>query len=189
MNTSLFNGTKVCLTAMSKSDAPDIAIWYKDSEFLRLLNSDPAYPLGEDAICERIERQQNAENQCMFGIRLVRDNKLIGTIGLDEISWPIGVAYLAIGIGERSSWGKGYGHESCRLLLDYAFNELNLHRVQLTVFDYNQRAIKLYEKLGFQREGVSREYGERDGKRYDMYHYGLLSYEWRQSSGIESTNA
>ena len=65
-----------------------------------------------------------------------------------------------------------------RLLLDYAFGELNLHRFQLTVFAYNERASALYEKLGFVREGVFREFLLRDGTRYDMYLYGLLRREW-----------
>jgi len=64
------------------------------------------------------------------------------------------------------------------LLLDYAFGELNLHRVQLTVFEYNERAIALYEKLGFRREGVYREFMQREGRRYGMYLYGLLHSEW-----------
>ena len=62
----------------------------------------------------------------------------------------------------------------------FAFDELNLHRVQLTVFSYNERAIALYEKLGFQREGVYREHLQRDGRRYDMYLYGLLRHEWEK---------
>ena len=65
-----------------------------------------------------------------------------------------------------------------RLALKFAFDELNLHRVQLTVFAYNDRAIALYEKLGFQREGTFREFLHRDGARYDMYLYGLLRREW-----------
>jgi RimJ/RimL family protein N-acetyltransferase len=64
------------------------------------------------------------------------------------------------------------------LLLDFAFNEINLHRVFLTVFSYNQRAIRLYEKLGFQREGIYREHLQRDGQRFDMLHYGILRREW-----------
>jgi RimJ/RimL family protein N-acetyltransferase len=79
-----------------------------------------------------------------------------------------------MGIGDRGAWGKGYGTEALRLALQYAFDELNLHRLTLTVIDYNERAIALYEKAGFRREGVFREFGQRDGKRYDMYLYGLL---------------
>jgi RimJ/RimL family protein N-acetyltransferase len=85
---------------------------------------------------------------------------------------------MSIGLGDSANWGKGYGNEATRLALGFAFNELNLHRVQLTVFDYNSRAIHLYEKLGFQQEGIYREFLQRDGRRFDMYLYGLLRHEW-----------
>ncbi len=101
---------------------------------------------------------------------------------LDSILWNQGCGWIAIGFGNREHWGKGYGGEALRLLLDYAFGELNLHRVQLTVFAYNERAIALYEKLGFVREGVYREFLLRDGVRYDMYLYGLLRREWETSA-------
>ena len=65
-----------------------------------------------------------------------------------------------------------------RLLLRFAFDELNLYRVQLTVFSYNPRAIRLYEKLGFRHEGTFREFVQRDGARHDMLLYGLLRQEW-----------
>lgn len=64
------------------------------------------------------------------------------------------------------------------LALDFAFYELNLNRVQLTVFDYNQSAISLYKKLGFQQEGSYREFIHRNGKRHDMLLFGLLKREW-----------
>ncbi len=67
------------------------------------------------------------------------------------------------------------------LILKYGFNELNLHRIQLTVFEYNERGIALYEKLGFRREGVFREFMLREGRRYDMYLYGLLRREWERN--------
>ena len=85
---------------------------------------------------------------------------------------------MSIGLGDSANWSKGYGNEATRLALGFAFNELNLHRVQLTVFDYNSRAIHLYEKLGFQQEGIYREFLQRDGRRFDMYLYGLLRHEW-----------
>jgi RimJ/RimL family protein N-acetyltransferase len=65
-----------------------------------------------------------------------------------------------------------------RLLVDYAFTDLNLYRLQLTVLAYNDRAIRLYERIGFKHEGTFREFGERDGSRYDMRLYGLLLPEW-----------
>jgi len=94
-------------------------------------------------------------------------------------------SWLAIGIGDHANWGQGYGREAIKLMLGFAFNELNLYRVQLSVFSYNQRALALYEKLGFQREGTFREFLHRDGQRYDMFLYGLLRREWEQSAQEE----
>jgi RimJ/RimL family protein N-acetyltransferase len=84
---------------------------------------------------------------------------------------------LGIAIGERANWGKRYGYEAGRLAIAFAFQELNLHRVTATTFDYNKRSINLVERLGFRREGASREFLERDGSRHDMLLYGLLRHE------------
>jgi RimJ/RimL family protein N-acetyltransferase len=72
------------------------------------------------------------------------------------------------------------------LALRFAFDELNLHRLQLTAFSYNERAVALYEKLGFRQEGVFREFLQRDGRRHDMILFGLLRHEWEQRSRQES---
>ena len=113
-----------------------------------------------------------------FAIRLVEKEEIIGTIALDDIEWPNRTAGLGIWSGTSDNWGKGYGTEATNLLIAYAFNELNLFRLQLTVFDFNLRAISLYEKLSFKREGTFRQFMERDGKRHDMHLYGLLRHEW-----------
>jgi RimJ/RimL family protein N-acetyltransferase len=65
-------------------------------------------------------------------------------------------------------------------VITFAFQELNLHRLQLSVFSYNQKAISLYERLGFKKEGTYREFLERDSKRFDMFLYGLLRHEWKR---------
>jgi RimJ/RimL family protein N-acetyltransferase len=85
---------------------------------------------------------------------------------------------MGVGIGEPQYRGKGYGTEATQLLLKYAFHEINLHRVQLTVFAYNLSAIAVYEKLGFVKEGVMRERLHRDGQRHDVLLYSLLRHEW-----------
>ncbi len=114
----------------------------------------------------------------MFGVRLHAGDELIGVVELDGILWNQQSSWLSIGIGEAARRGQGYGAETLRLALDFAFRELNLHRVQLSVFSYNVAAIALYEKLSFTREGAYREFLQRDGQRYDMYLYGLLRREW-----------
>ena len=178
MDSNLLRGQVVRLTALRKHDVATIVRWEEDTTFLRLLDSGPARPRTEETISAWLDEVDKATNELMFAIRLIDDEDLIGTVGFDGIEWSNQAAGFAIGLGDRSNWGKGYGAEATQLALVFAFNELGLHRLQLTVFSYNHRAIALYEKCGFKREGVFREYIRRDGQRYDMYLYGLLRQEW-----------
>lgn len=102
----------------------------------------------------------------------------IGLTSLISIDVKNRNAELVIDIGEPDYWGKGYGQEALGLLLRYAFMELNLHRISLRVFDFNTRAIKLYDKLGFKQEGISREFLFRNGAWHHVIHMGLLQSEY-----------
>jgi len=93
---------------------------------------------------------------------------------------------MGIGIGDKAYWGRGVGTEVMNILLRYVFTELNLHRLSLTVFEYNQRAIRLYEKCGFKIEGINREYHFRDGRRWDLVSMGILREEWLALNGYTS---
>ena len=115
-----------------------------------------------------------------FGLRRTIDQVLIGAAEIEDINWHHGNAWLSIGLG-KTYWNQGLGTEALRLLVRFAFEELNLHRLQLTVFEYNQRAQAVYRKLGICVEGSMREWILRDGKRYDMLQMGLLASEWRTS--------
>ncbi|AUJ24140.1 Spermidine N(1)-acetyltransferase [Virgibacillus dokdonensis] len=87
-------------------------------------------------------------------------------------------AECIIDIGEKDYWGRGVGKEALKLLLDYAFLELNFHRVSLRVFSFNERAIQLYRKLGFKQEGVSRQALFQNGNWHDMIHMAILQQEY-----------
>ncbi len=174
---NLLSGSRVLLTNLSAADAPALARWQQDNEYLRLLDAEAAFPKNEAMMAEWIRGGQDRQH-FLFGIRVQATDSLIGFVEVGEVLWTHRVSWLSVGIGERSYWGQGYGYEAVALALDFAFRELNLYRIQLTVFSYNERAIRLYEKLGFHREGVFREFMERDGERHDMYLYGLLRNEW-----------
>lgn len=175
---SLLVGPRVRLTPLSSADIQPITRWQSDTEYLRLLDSQPAFPKNESQIGEWMRDGQRGRENFLFGIRTANEDFLIGFLELGEVLWNHRTTWLAIGIGEPDYRGLGYGYEAISLALDFAFRELNLHRVQLTVFGYNTHAIALYEKLGFQREGVFREFLDRDNQRHDMYLYGILRHEW-----------
>ena len=178
LNSNLLRGERIWLTALSRVDAAVMARWEYDNEFLRLMDSRPARPRSEDEIARWLDSLGKQTNEYSFGIRLLETDELIGWVELDGIDWMHGNSALGIAIGNRSFWGLGYGTEAMRLALQFAFDELNLHRIFLTVFSYNERAIWVYEKLGFQLEGRYREHLLRDGQRHDLLIYGLLRQEW-----------
>ncbi|MCC7450706.1 MAG: GNAT family N-acetyltransferase [Anaerolineae bacterium] len=177
---NLFTGKLVRLCAPHPDDKDALARWSQDSEFGRLLDSDPARPRPPDFYVEDDKDKQRREaRRFEFRVRTLGDDKLIGFTEL-SIDWSNQVGWLGIGIGDRDYWGKGYGSDALRLTVNYAFRELNVYRVSLGVFSYNTRAIRAYEKAGFTREGVLRCTLYRDGQRYDEYVMGILRPEWEQ---------
>ncbi len=180
---NLLHGARVRLTALSQNDLPTITHWYQDAQFLRLFDARPAYPQTEAALAQWLEERHKATDAFLLAVRLHNGEKLLGYIELDGILWSHQVCGVAACIGEPTERGKGYGYEAMQLALRFAFHELNLYRVQLTVFSYNKPSIALAQKLGFQREGVYREFLQRDGKRHDMYLFGLLRSEWEARNG------
>ena len=90
-----------------------------------------------------------------------------------------GSVLFHITIGERDAWGRGYGGEATSLMVDHALGSLGLHRVALSVFAFNERAIRAYERVGFVHEGRAREAIWRDGRWWDEIHMSVLEPEWR----------
>jgi RimJ/RimL family protein N-acetyltransferase len=119
-----------------------------------------------------------SSNEVYFRLRTMADDVLIGFVAIHGIEWNNRTGQLAIGIGDTNYRGKGFGAEALRLILRYAFYELNLNRVGLDVIEYNARAIQAYEKAGFRLEGRVRSAVLRDGNSYDRIMMGMLYSEW-----------
>ena len=180
---NLLRGEQVRLTAPTAADLPAITRWWADADFLRLYNTAPAAPRNEDQLSRRFDLSQTSNETFLFAIRPLAEESLLGLLEFDGVDWSNRTTFVSIGIGQAEHRGQGYGADAMRVGLRFAFHELNLHRVCLTVFSYNAPAIALYERLGFAREGVYREHIERDGQRHDMILYGLLRREWEEAQG------
>ena len=111
------------------------------------------------------------------------DGRCIGTVGFVLLHARGKWATFSIEIFDPSLWSRGFGTEATRLVLRHAFEELNLHRVELQVKAYNQRAIRAYEKCGFVREGVLRETSMVDGEWVDAVAMSILDRDYRALSG------
>lgn len=178
MNDSLFTGKLVRLAAQDpEKDAATIATWDKDTEYTRLLEVEPVMPPNLKATRQRIERPRS-ERFFPFGVRTLADDKLIGFVVLLRINHVHGDAFVGIGMGDPAYRGKGYGTDAMNLILRYAFQELNLHRVSLDAVATNARAVRSYEKCGFVLEGQTRGTEFRNGTRDNIVTMGILREEW-----------
>ena len=175
---NLFRGELVRLVAPSERDAPVLARWSEDADYLRSVDSDYARPLSVEEATLRLKPEGAHPNKVEFHIRTLADDSLIGFVALHSIEWNNSAGLLAVGIGEPQYRGKGYGTDALRLILRYAFRELNLFRIGLDVIATNARAIHTYERLGFQHEGRMRGAVLRDGLRADRILMGILRDEW-----------
>ena len=103
----------------------------------------------------------------------------VGGCSFIDIDWQDRKAEVGIHIGEKEFWNKGYGTKAIHLLLKHGFENLNLHRLWLRVFEINQRAIRAYEKAGFTLEGKFREARYLEGKYVDVMIMSMLKSEWQ----------
>jgi RimJ/RimL family protein N-acetyltransferase len=172
----LMEGRTVGLALMVPEDVPVIARWNQDLEFTASIGT----PGEAHSIEMRQEFYQKharprADN-IEFAVILRSNGQLVGFGGLSDISRAL-TATLFVGIGERGLWGKGLGAEATRLICEYGFFFRNLHSIKVEVNGYNQRAIRLYERLGFKSAGRLRGVIVLNGNRYDQILMDLLREE------------
>ncbi|MFN2227553.1 MAG: GNAT family N-acetyltransferase [Anaerolineae bacterium] len=176
MQQDLFRGRLVRLAAPRQDDTASLARWSHDAGYQRAVDTDYARPRPPEAF----EQQGGDDAHAVeFRLRTLEGDVLIGFVVLHSIEWNNRAAVLSIGIGEAEYRGKGYGGDALRLILRYAFDELNLERVGLDVISNNEAAIRAYERAGFRHEGTMRHAVLRDGVWHDRLIMGILRPEWR----------
>jgi RimJ/RimL family protein N-acetyltransferase len=177
----IFTGKLVRLSAFDPEEmSKAFTRWNLNSEYVRLLSSSARPMQSAKAAAKWMEKEAEEISPAgyYFSIRTLTEDKLIGELGLDVVHWPGRDAFVGLGIGEPEYWSKGYGTDIMKVLLCFAFTEINLRRVTLTVFEYNPRAIRSYEKAGFRHEGHLRNYLNREGRRWNELYMGILREEW-----------
>jgi RimJ/RimL family protein N-acetyltransferase len=136
------------------------------------------FPITKSGEKEFIGKMSTLKDGVVLSVILKKRNRLIGNISLFSINHISRSASMGIAIADLSMASKGYGTEAMRLMVDYGFKTLNLHRIGITVHEFNIRAIKAYKKLGFVEEGRMRDVYFWDGRYYNDIQLSLLENEW-----------
>lgn len=177
----MFENKMIKLRKLSANDYTTYHDWRNDMEVMETtsLNFD-IYTLEEtEQFISAIAAQSTAKG---YLIEYKETEQTVGIVSLINIDYKNRSAECVIDIGVKDVWGKGIGTAAISLILEYAFNELNLNRLYLQVFSFNERAIKLYEKMGFIHEGKFRQALYRKGKWHDIVIMGILKDEYDQLS-------
>ncbi len=173
-------GETVVLRRHVRDNLRDFLRWYQDPEVARLTRYQDG-PMRPDEIERFFMLRAMGPDSLAMGIHVRATDQLIGSCAFSQLDGDNGSVLFHITIGEHDAWGHGYGSEATALMVDHAFGSLGLHRVALTVFAFNERAIRSYQKVGFVVEGSAREAIWRDGHWWDEIHMSVLEPEWRSA--------
>lgn len=180
MGVPLIHGDRLDLTPLRLEHIYKHFEWNNDPELNRLDSEFPYEREPFGVFKKRFEDlvYQPRPDTLDFEIQ-VKDGTVIGVAYVLQISPSNRHCKIGITIGDRAYWGKGYGREALRLVLDHCFDALEMHRVATDTFEYNTAWRKLVEWAGFKKEGVEREYLYRDGAYWDKEIYAILEEEYR----------
>ncbi|HHY99354.1 MAG TPA: GNAT family N-acetyltransferase [Firmicutes bacterium] len=178
----MLQGEKIVLREFRRDDIEPIQRWVNNENIIKYL-AFPLFPQTLEETTEFVERQlhkKGAPNEGIFVIALKDDPKseYIGSIGLHRIDYRNRHCELGIVIGREDLLGKGIGREAIQMVLGFAFNFLNMHKVNLRVYEYNERARHCYAACGFKEEGRIRDQRYYNGKYWDEIIMGIIKEEY-----------
>lgn len=173
-------GKRIRLRAPEREDIPSFVRWLNDPEVRSgLLQFLPMSMAAEENWFDDMMKRPQAEHPLCIEIQTEGSWRLIGNLAFFNFDWRVRSAEVGILIGEKACWDQGYGTEAMQLLLQHGFMTLNLNRISLWVFANNPRAIRAYEKAGFQLEGRQRQGMFKNGAYIDVLLMGVLKDDYK----------
>ena len=168
---------RVYLRALEPEDYLITYEWRKDEEIQNLVGGHKCFVSKEK---ERlwVLNTITDNSRIVLGICLKENNKLIGTVNIQDIDWINRSAHVPIQIGDKQYWGGGYASEARILALKFAFEERGMHRIWAVVLEHNIASLKMHERLGFVKEGILRDSVYKNGKFYNQIYLGLLKEDF-----------
>lgn len=185
MKYAFLTGKTVYLRSLEKDDLCNIKKWLCDEKVTKFLESG-TFPPYNDKLIEQYENENKTQNNVPFLVVSKKENIPIGWAGLYNIDWIKRSSELRFFIGETQFWKMTAALETEKLLLEYAFEKLNMHKVTGGANVENKGSWKIIERAGFVKEGILRDNVYRNGKYYDVYIYSILISEYKKLYGIKS---
>lgn len=175
-------GELIMLREFKQEDLVPLRRWVNDVDIVSHLSDIFLYPhslqASEDFLDGMLDGKSDSRG---FVIADPQTEDYIGQVSLDGIDWKNRVGTVGIVIAEPACWGQGYGREALKLLIRFAFQEMNLNRLQLEVYDFNERAYRSYRACGFREEGRLRERQYKNGRYVDVIVMGILRSDWLET--------
>ncbi|HHY95787.1 MAG TPA: GNAT family N-acetyltransferase [Firmicutes bacterium] len=183
----VLEGEHIVLREFRREDVDAVQAWVNNENIIKYL-AFPLFPQTREETMEFVERQlykKNSPRDGIFVIALKDDPHLtyVGSVGLHGIDYRNRHAEIGIVIGREDLLGQGLGAEAIRLVLGFAFDFLNLQKVNIRTYEYNERALRCYRRCGFQEEGRIRQQRYYGGRYWDEVLLGITEYEYRQLNG------
>lgn len=171
----MLQGERLLLRAYRPDDLDALTAFQNDLETEVLGGGDPPRPTTRDWMGQLWERMSNDRSGAAFVMEA--DGKVIGNVGLFNVDVESRRMEIGITIGDKEYWGRGYGTEAMKLVVDYAFRMRNVRKVFLSVLANNPRAFAAYQKVGFVEEGRQRAHAFNDGEYVDLIHMAMFRPE------------
>ena len=175
----MYSGDLVKLRAYNEEDAILAKEFINDFEVKRLLAIDAAFPISLWEEEEWIKSKKNTSRLVYdFAIETLKDGKYIGGCSINELNVKNRNCTIGIMIGDKEYWSKGYGSDALKILIKFIFEELNINKIKLGVFAFNERAKACYKNIGFKEEGLLKNEIFREGKYHDEILMALFAKDY-----------
>jgi len=178
-------GKRVRLRAIEREDIPTFVRWLNDREVTQflLVNSPFSKAMEQNWFEGQLQNPPHEGQVMAIEARVGEDWIHIGNTGIHRVDPVNHSGEFGILIGEKNYWNQGFGREATTLALQHGFDDLNLHRIFLRVYENNPRAIACYKAAGFVQEGILREAIYKNGKYINEIEMGILQSEWNKLKG------
>ncbi|MFW9924052.1 MAG: GNAT family N-acetyltransferase [Candidatus Thorarchaeota archaeon] len=177
----MYEGDKVILRSVELSDLDEIMKNWNNLKLREFLSTPMPFSRDEEEQWIRSTWQNRKEGKSyQFTVINKETKEFLGTAGLFDFDNVAHSAELGIAIHAEKNWGKGFGTDTMNVLMHIGFDFLNLNRITLRVFEFNERAINTYKKVGFTQVGVHRQEFFKNGQYYNVVHMDILQEEWKK---------